>query len=58
MKMKIHLHKKDLGDITLRELLPQKIEFGKKVLDQGIHEKTIIAKLFKATNSKVFHIGG
>jgi hypothetical protein len=56
--MKIHLHKKDLGDITLRELLPQKIEFGKKVLDQGIHEKTIIAKLFKATNSKVFHIGG
>jgi hypothetical protein len=30
MKMKICLHEKDLGDITLRELLPQKIEFGKK----------------------------
>lgn len=39
MKMKICLHEKDLGDITLRKLLPQNIEFGKKVLDQGIHEE-------------------
>jgi len=52
------VHEKDLGDITLRELLPRKIEFGKNVFDQGIHEKKNFAKLFKATNSKVFHIGG
>jgi hypothetical protein len=32
------------GYITLRKLLPQKIEFGKKVLDQGIHEENMFMK--------------
>lgn len=44
MKMEFLLHEKDLCEITLGELLPQEVEFGKIVLKGGVVEHHLFMK--------------
>jgi hypothetical protein len=44
MKMEFCLHEKDLWEITLANLLPPKVEFGKIVLDGNILEHHLFTK--------------
>ncbi len=53
MKMEFLLHEKDLWDITLRELLPPKVEFGEIIAIGNIFERHLFLKKDKLAHGTI-----
>ncbi len=54
LKMEVFLHMKDLWEITLGELLPPRIKFGKSVPKGGIHDHQMCMKKNKLVCGTIF----